>query len=26
MKETKIKVYKWKLIHYILPCKELLFK
>jgi hypothetical protein len=26
MKENKFKVYKWKLIHYILPCKELLFK
>jgi hypothetical protein len=25
-KENKFKVYKWKLIHYILPCKELLFK
>ena len=24
MKENKFKVYKWKLIHYILPCKELL--
>jgi hypothetical protein len=26
MKENKFKVYKWKLIHYILSCKELLFK
>jgi hypothetical protein len=26
MKENKFKVYKWKLIHYILPCKEVLFK
>ena len=26
MKENKFKVYKWKLIHYILPSKELLFK
>jgi hypothetical protein len=26
MKENKFQVYKWKLIHYILPCKELLFK
>jgi hypothetical protein len=26
MKENKCKVYKWKLIHYILPCKEVLFK
>jgi hypothetical protein len=26
MKENKFKVYKWKLIHYILPGKELLFK
>jgi hypothetical protein len=24
MKENKFKVYKWKLIHYILSCKELL--
>jgi hypothetical protein len=26
MKKNKFKVYKWKLIHYILQCKELLFK
>ena len=26
MKENKFKVYKWKLIHYILSCKKLLFK
>ena len=26
MKENKFKVYKWKLIHYILLGKELLFK
>jgi hypothetical protein len=26
MKENKCKVYKWNLIHYILPCIELLFK